>query len=330
MQYKTLILNAAQVASLLSLDAVIDAVEHAYKSFNSGKTIMPPITSIGIPEHNGEMDFKSGYSRDNDLISMKIAGGFYDNPQNYGLSSCVALICLLDAANGVPVCVMDGSLITGIRTGAAGAVAARALARKNSTRAAILGTGGQARMQIQALCRVLPISQVHIWGIEGCEAYQAEMSRLLPHVTFTVFQNPQEAVRGCDIVITATVSHAPLVDAAWVEPGMHITAVGCDTPGKQEWDPKVFQRVNKLVNDSIEECVRRGETQHPIQLGYMTKGDIYGEIGEILLGRKPGRTSDQEITMFDTTGLSILDLNTAAMVYRAALEKKMGSFVQII
>lgn len=330
MQYNTLIFNAAQVSSLLSMDAVIHAVADAYKSFNSGKTVMPPITSIEIPEHNGEMDFKSGYSRDHELISMKLAGGFYDNPQNCGLSSCIALICLLDATNGVPVCIMDGSLITGIRTGAAGAVAARALARKNSTRAAVLGTGGQARMQIQALCQVLPIQEVHVWGIEGCETYQAEMSKLLPQVAFTVYSTPKEAIRGCDVVITATVSHAPLVDAAWVEPGMHLTAVGCDTPGKQEWDPNVFLRVNKLVNDSIDECVRRGETQHPIQLGYLTKEDIYGEIGELLLGRKPGRTSDQEITMFDTTGLSILDLNTAAMVYRAALEQGIGSFVQII
>lgn len=330
MKYKTLILNSGEVASLLSLDAVIEAVENAYKSFSGGKTSMPPITSIDIPEHNGEMDFKSGYSREEDLISIKIAGGYWDNPKDYGLSSCVALICLFNGKNGVPICVMDGALITGIRTGAAGAVAARAMARKNSKKAAIIGTGGQARMQIRALLRVLPIEHVNIWGIEGSEKNRDEMSALLPNVSFQVFGGAEEAVRGCDVVITATASHEPLVRAEWVEPGMHLTAVGCDTPGKQEWDPAVFKRVSKIVNDSIEECVLRGETQHPIRLGYIKKEDIYAQIGEILLGQKPGRTREDEITLYDTTGLSILDLNTAAMVYRAALEKKIGTFVDIV
>ncbi len=330
MQKKTLILNNREVASLLSLDDTIAAVESAYKSFSSGNTNIPPITSIDIPEHNGEMDFKSGYSREEDLISMKIASGFWDNPKKFDLPSCVALVCLLDADNGVPLCIMDGALITGIRTGAAGAAAARVMARKDSRKAAIIGTGGQARMQIRALARVLPIESVNIWGIEGCNAYRQDMSALLPNITFTVFNSIQDAVHGCDIVITATPSREPLIMADWVEPGMHLTAVGCDAPGKQEWDPAVFLRVGKVVNDSIEECVRRGETQHPIRLGYLKKEDIYAEIGEILLGRKPGRTSDDEITLYDTTGLSILDLNTAAMVYRAAIEKKIGTFIDII
>lgn len=330
MQKKTLILNGREVASLLSLTSTIEAVADAYRSYNSGKAVMPPIVSMDIAQHNGEMDFKAGYSSEENIISMKIAGGYWDNPQNFGLPSCVALICLFDGSNGVPICVMDGSLITGFRTGAAGAVAASVLARKDSSTAAIIGTGGQARMQIRALCQTLPIREVHIWGIDGCEAYQEDMSALLPDVRFCIYETAEEAVRDCDVVVTATASHAPLVQADWIRPGTHITAVGCDTPGKQEWDPVIFKRASKIVNDSITECVRRGETQHPIGLGYIKAEDIYAEIGEILLGQKAGRTSDDEITIYDTTGLSILDIHTAAMVYHAALDKNVGTFIDII
>ncbi|MDO4573099.1 MAG: ornithine cyclodeaminase family protein [Clostridia bacterium] len=329
METRTLILNGAEVAGLLSLEDAIDAVSRAYMAYNAGKAVMPPIVSMDIPPHNGEMDFKAGYSSEEEIISMKIAGGYWDNPKNFGLSSCVALICLFDGRNGLPLCVMDGTLITGFRTGAAGAVAARALARPDSRTAAILGTGGQARMQIRALATQFPLREVRVWGIEGCELYAAEMRTLLPGIRFTVCGDAQEAVSGSDIVVTATPSHEALVQADWISPGTHINAVGCDTPGKQELDPAIFLRA-KVVNDCIKECVTRGETQHPIALGLLRPEDIHAEIGEILLGRKPGRASAEEITLYDTTGLSILDIHTAALVYRKACAQGVGVRIPIM
>lgn len=330
MQYKTLILNSKDVSSLLGMDATIEAVASAYKSFNAGNAVMPPITSIDLPEHNGEMDFKAGYSREENVISMKIASGYWDNPQNYGLSSCVALICLFDARNGVPLCVMDGSLITGVRTGAAGAVAARALARKNSEVVAVIGAGGQARMQVLALSRIFPLKQVRVWCRGDGSEYCRRMGEELPGVEFLAFETAQDAVCGADIVVTTTPSREALVMDEWIQPGMHITAVGSDSPGKQELDPAIFRRASKIVNDSITECVRRGDTQHPIALGYIRSEDIHAEIGEILLGRKPGRESDDEITIYDTTGLSVLDIHTAAMVYHAAVEQGLGTYIDIL
>lgn len=330
MQHETLILNSNIVSSLLSMDATIEAVAGAYKSFNAGKAVMPPITSIDLPEHNGEIDFKAGYSMEENVISMKIASGYWDNPKNYGLSSCVALICLFDARNGVPLCVMDGSLITGVRTGAAGAVAARALARSNSHTVAVIGSGGQARMQVLALSRVFELSDVRVFCRGDGADYCREMSEKFPRVTFRVCATAEAAVRGADIVVTTTPSREALVMAPWIEPGMHIIAVGSDTPGKQELDPAIFTKASKIVNDSKTECIRRGETQHPIRLGLITPDDIHAEIGEILLGKKDGRTSPDEITLFDTTGLSVLDIHTAVMVYRAALKQGLGSMTAII
>lgn len=325
---ETLLLNAKEVEQLITVEDIVEAVKAGYQAFNQGKVTQPPIVSIET-ENGGEVDFKTGYSRQEEIIGVKMAGGFWDNPKNYQLPSAIAMICLFSGENGIPVCIMDGTLITAYRTAAAGALGALCLARKASKRAAIIGTGAQARMQIRALARYFPLEEVCVYGIEGCERYAAELSALLPHIKFTVKKTAKEAVADADIIVTATASRQALVMDEWVKAGAHINAIGCDMEGKQELDPKLFRRA-KVVNDSKMECMRRGETQHAVKLGYLTEESIYGEIGELLLGEKEGRTDDRELTIFDATGISIQDINSALFVYRKALREHLGRQVELV
>ncbi len=324
----TLLLNMNEVQSLLSIEDTVEAVKAGYMAFNKGQLDMPPVVSIMVDEYNGEMDFKMGYSKPENIIGIKMAGGYWDNPKNFNLPSGLAMICLFDAANGVPVCILDGTLITGYRTAAAGTIGALCLARKESENVAVMGTGMQARLQVIALSKYFNIKNVRVWGIEGVEEYVEDMKKELPEVNFYA-TSAKEAVEQADIIITATASHEALVMDEWVKPGTHINAIGCDMEGKQELDAAIFKRA-RIVNDSRLECKKRGDTQHPFKAGYITDEDVHAEIGEILLGVKGGREKEDEITIFDATGLSVQDINTSLVVYRRAQEKGIGKNVEVL
>jgi ornithine cyclodeaminase/alanine dehydrogenase-like protein (mu-crystallin family) len=225
---------------------------------------------------------------------------------------------------------MDGSLLTGLRTGACGAVSVKALARKNARKITSIGTGNQARMQIRAIREVMKIEEIHAWDHhpETLARYKADIESEFD-IPVIMANSKQEAVAQADVLITTTRGKGSLVEAGWVKPGTHIVAIGSDAPGKQEFEPEVL-RGAKVVVDSIAQCVEKGETQHPIAKGIMTPKDIHAEIGEILLGRKPGRESDDEITIFDSTGMAIQDNTTAAKIYRNALDKQVGTFFEFI
>ena len=324
----TVLLNAKEVEGLISIEDIVDAVREGFRAYSQGKVAQPPIVSIET-DNGGEVDFKTGYSRQEEIIGFKMAGGFWDNPKKYDLASTIAMICLFDGKNGVPICVMDGTLITAYRTAAAGALGAICLARKNSRRAAVIGTGAQARMQIRALEKFFPLEEVSVYGRSRCEAYVEEMSALLPRIEFTAKQTVKEAVEDADIIVTATAGRQALVMDEWIKPGTHINAIGCDMEGKQELDPEIFRRA-KVVNDSREECVKRGETQHAFRKGYLEENEVYGEIGEIHLGEKKGRISDEEITIFDATGMSVQEINSALFLYRKALRQNVGRRIDVI
>ncbi len=326
---KTLILGRSEVAQILDHAVAAEAVRAAYLTFTSRRAELLPIQYLDVVEHNGEIDFKSSYDKDEDVVCTKIAVGFWDNPKLFGLSTGLATVILLDARNGAPLSIMDGTLITGFRTAAAGALAASALAREDSADVAVIGTGNQARMQLEAHARYFKLRQVRVWGIEGVDEFIAAMSKKLPGVRFLAAESTRGAVAQADIIITATPSQKPLVMAEWVRPGTHITAIGCDAPHKQELDPNLFAKA-LVINDSIEECVKRGETHHAVELGIIRREDIHGEIGEILSGKKPGRTSPEQITVFDTVGLSIYDVKTAMAIYRAAKERGLGYEIELV
>src|SRR5687768_1402263 len=328
---KTLLLKKEEVRKLISMKEVICTVEEAYKAFNSNQVIQPPYTGIELPSHRGEIDFKLGYYQGNEMISMKASsGGFKNNPEQYGVPNGMGTILLFDGRNGGLVCVMDGSLITGLRTGACGAVSVKALARKNAKKITSIGTGNQARMQIRAITEVMKIEEIHAWDShpETLARYKADIESEfgIPVVTAN---SKKEAVQNADILITTTRGKGALVEAEWIKPGTHIVAIGTDAPGKQELDPQIF-RGAKVVVDSIAQCIEKGETQHPLNQKIMAKGDIHAEIGEILLGQKPGRENDEEVTIFDSTGMAIQDNTTATKIYRNAIETKVGAFFEFL
>ena len=324
---QTLLLKKEEVSTLIRMEDVIAAVEEAYRAFNSGQVVQPDYMSIHLPPPRGEIDFKLCHYEVNDLISMKVSsGGFVNNPAEHGVPSGMGTILLFDARTGALSCVMDGSLITGLRTGACGAVSVKALARKDAKRIASIGTGNQARMQVRAIREVMRIEQIHAWDSspESLARYKADIESAYG-IPVVMAGSARAAVEQADILITTTRGTGSLVQAAWIKPGTHIVAIGTDQRGKQEFEPEIF-RTAKVVNDSIAQCTDKGETWHPLDKNIIAKQDIHAEIGEILLGKKPGRESDEEITMFDSTGMAIQDNTTAARIYRNALEQRVGTF----
>lgn len=322
---ETLLLSLSDVNEILSMKDVIEAVEEGYLAFQKGCVEQPDIVSMEMPEFNGETDIKSCYNGGNQIISVKVASLFSDNGKKNDLPTMIGSIILFDGTTGAPLCVMDGSLITGIRTGAAGAISSKLLARKDSKTVAVFGGGGQARMQIYGLCEVMDtIETVRVFS-----PYPAELSAYKKDVEaktgkkVIICETAAEAMEGVDIAISTTPSKQYLVDADLVKPGMHIVAVGADMEGKNEWDPRFFKGA-KVVNDNIAQCLARGETRNAVVQNVIAPSDIYAEIGEILSGAKPGRTSDTEITIFDTTGMAIQDNVTAMRVYEAARARNMG------
>lgn len=321
---KTLLLNRTSVMSLIQMKDVIASVEEGYRAFSNGEVIQPDIVSIEVPEANGEMDIKAGYSRRTGMISVKCASGFYENQKTSNLPNSLSTVLLFDGSTGFPLCIMDGSPITGYRTGAAGAVSAKLLARKNSKTIAVIGTGEQARMQIRALREVLNFEQILVWGrsADQTTAYHLEMEAEL-NCTVKPCMTAEEAVINADIIITCTPGKAPVVKREWVRPGTHIIAVGADMEGKQELDASLFDNA-KIVVDNRSQCITRGETRNPILQGVILPKDVHCEIGQILLGEKPGRENDLEITIFDTTGMAVQDNVTAVKIYQRALELELG------
>lgn len=328
---RTLLLTKEEVRGLISIREVIGTVEEAYKAFNSGEVVQPDYIGMHLSPPGAEIDFKLGYCRSNEMISMKASsGGFVDNPKAYGVPNGMGTILLFDARSGALVCVMDGSLITGLRTGAAGAVSVKALARKDARTITSIGTGNQARMQIRAIKEVMKIERIHAWdnNPETLSMYKADIERELG-IPVVMANSKQEAVEQADILVTTTRGKGSLVEAGWVKPGTHIVAIGSDQQGKQELDPEIF-RGAKIVNDSIEQCTEKGETWHPLNREIISKDDIHAEIGEILLGAKPGRENDDEVTIFDSTGMAIQDNTTATKIYRNAIERGIGTFFEFI
>ena len=323
---KTLLLKKEEISGLICMKEVIGTVEAAYKAFNSDQVIQPGYIGMHLPEPRGEIDFKLSYYQSNDVISMKASSGaFKDNPTAHGLPTNMGTILLFDGRTGGLMCVMDGSLITGLRTGACGAVSVKVLARKDAKKITSIGTGIQARMQIRAIKEVMNIEEIHAGDRDPATLarYKADIEAEFG-IPVVMASSKKEAVEQADILITTTRGTGAVVEAGWVKPGTHIVAIGADAPGKQEFDPEIFRHA-KIVNDSIAQCVEKGETQNPLHHKVITRDHIHAEIGEILLGKKPGRENDEEITIFDSTGMAIQDNTTAGRIYQNAIEKNVGT-----
>jgi len=330
-EMKTLILSEEDVKKVLSLEEVTDAVESAFRMKGLGHAQMPSKQYLFLNKYNGDLRTMPAYLEENDVVAVKVVNSHPEN-RKYGLPAVMATIILIDPRTGAPEAIMGGTWITALRTGAAGAIAAKYLANPNPKTIGIVGAGTQARTQLMGLQLVFKtIEEVRVWdrAEKAALKYAEEMKMKCNQAFIFSVKGIKRAVQGADIIVTATPSRKPLVSAEWVDEGTHINCIGADAPGKQELDPAILIKSKIVVDDWSQSC-HGGEINVPLAKGIIDKKDVWGDICEIVAGLKHGRTSPDEITVFTSTGLAIQDAATANVVYQKAVKEKIGEFVEIL
>lgn len=294
----------------------LSIVEDAFAALAEGGVVMPPILRLDVKEHNGEMDVKTAYVPGMDFFALKVSCGFFDNPE-LGLPSLGGLMNLLNAKTGqVEAVLLDNGYLTDIRTALAGAIAAKHLARENIETVGVIGTGVQARLQVEALRLVRRFDAVLVWGRDADKAkqYALEMEAKLG-ITVKPVATAEEAVRAADLVVTTTPAREPVVKADWLTPGAHVTAMGSDAEDKNELDPNVIARADRYVCDSRAQVTRLGELHHAVEQGIVRDDFPVTELGAIVAGQEPGRENDEQVTVCDLTGTGVQDTAIATYAY---------------
>jgi len=322
MENQILWLNRKEVESLLDMKSTIKVVEEAFRQHGLKKVQMPSKLYLFFKKHNGDLRTMPAYLEEQDIAGVKIVNVHPDNPKK-GLPTVMALVVLNSTETGAPIAVMDGTYLTDMRTGAGGGVAVKYLARRNSKTVGFVGTGNQARTQLLAINEVIDIEEVKAASTSEKHTlvFKEEMEKFIKcEIT------PKKSIKevcDCDILVTTTPSRKPIVMDEWISEGTHINAIGADAPGKEELDPKILKRA-KIVVDDLPQASHSGEVNVPLAKGLLAEKDIFGELGEVIVGKKKARTKDSDITVFDSTGLAIQDVATANLVYQKAVKENMG------
>ncbi|MEX3959476.1 cyclodeaminase [Trinickia sp. EG282A] len=308
------IVGEATLRELVPLDlAAIECVEAAFAALATEPVAMPPILRLDLPGRHGEVDVKTAWLPRLDSFAIKVSPGFFDNP-SLGLPSLNGLMLVLSAKTGLTEAVLlDNGYLTAVRTAAAGAVAARWLGRRDARRAAVVGAGEQARLQLRALALVRDIEEVAVWARDrrDAEKFAAEMGEVLG-VRCEVAADVHRALERADIAITATPSREPLVDVANLHPGLHVTAMGSDAEHKNEIAPAAIAAA-RYVCDRLQQTRVLGELHHAIEAGVVTRDAAFAELGQVIAGRAPGRTSAADVTICDLTGTGAQDTAIAVL-----------------
>jgi alanine dehydrogenase, Archaeoglobus fulgidus type len=321
---ETILLNQSQVKELTTMKEIIENVETAYKFHAERKVQMPPKEYIFYKKFRGDLRIMPCFVRGLNESGVKNVNVHPDNPRKHSLPTVMAMIELVDPKTGFPVSVMDGTWITDMRTGAAAGVATKYLARDNSEVLGLVGAGVQAATGLEAIMEVMDIKEVKV-SCRTCETRDLFAQRASEKYGIPVksVDTIKEAVQNADILLTTTPAREPVVKSKWISPGTHINAMGADAPGKQELDSHILQK-SKIIIDCWDQASHSGEINIPVQEGIVRQRDIHGKIGDVIVGSIPGRTSDEEITVFDSTGLAVQDIVTAWNVYEKALQKGVG------
>ncbi|KHE91761.1 MAG: hypothetical protein K8F52_07915 [Candidatus Scalindua rubra] len=319
----TLLITAKDVQSVLTYPLSLKTVEAAFKAFGKGKAYQPPKSYLTFKF--GDLRSMPAYINDRgmNVAGIKSVTVHPDNHKKYGLPTVMATILLTDPKNGINIAVLDGTHITNMRTGAAGGVATKYLSRKNSKVMALIGAGAQAYTQLHHIMLTRRLKEVRVYArpeksmIKFCR----EMSNVYPEVIFFPEPDCRKACCGADIVTTTTPVRKPIIRKSWIDPGTHINGIGADAAGKQELETALTKSC-KIVIDEWQQASHSGEVNVPISRGKLKKKDIHAELGEIVSGKKKGRTADDEITLFDSTGLAVQDISTAYVVYHTLMKKQ--------
>ena len=309
------IIREDSLRELVGEEEALSAAETAFRALAEGRVVQPPPLGMDLEEARGEVHVKGAFLKGEPVFVMKVASGFYLNRLR-GLPTGSGLVLVFDALTGHPLALLqDNGYLTELRTGAAGALAVRLLAPDQPLNVAVLGAGSQARYQLRAMARVRKIRGLCVWSPDPKEVatYQAEMS---PALGIPVYggRTPEEAVEGADLVVTVTPARKPILALAWLAEGATVVAVGSDGPEKQELDSEILGKAGKVVVDSREQCIRLGETHHAVSTGFLAPEEIHGELGEVLLGIRPGR-EDKELIVCDLTGVGAQDAAMAGAVW---------------
>jgi len=295
---------------------IIDSIQEGFVAYSDGSVVVPPVGEMLFENPPGEAHIKYGYIVGDDAYVIKIASGFYEN-STLGISPNAGLMLMFSQKTGrIETILLDEGCLTNVRTAAAGAVAARHLAPKTVQRIGIIGAGYQGRMQLEYLKPVVPCQDVMVWGLsqEELDAYTKEMTPKGYNIQTTL--NAADVANACNLIVTATPSKKALLTADLIKPGTHITAMGSDTPDKIELDPAILQKADVIVADSIEQSLSRGEIFQARQTGTLDEKRVV-ELGHVITGKSPGRTSDNQISVADLTGVAIQDIQICKLVSRA-------------
>jgi len=308
------IITLDQIKQILPSIDIIPQIEQGFRAYSEGKVIVPPIGEMILDR--GEVHIKYGFVRKDEFYVIKVASGFYDNPA-VGLPSSNGLMLLYKQATGeLAAILLDEGYLTNVRTAVAGAIVAKYMAPSKVNRIGIAGAGTQGRLQLSYLKNVVDCRQVLVWGRDPgkLHAFKSGMEKEGFHIETTL--DASEILKHCNLVVTTTPSSIPLLNRQDLRKGTHITAVGSDTPEKQEVDSGILRDADLIVADSIEQCMARGEIYKAIEAGDLQKENLI-ELGNVISGTAEGRTSDQQTTIADLTGVAVQDICIANAVYKA-------------
>jgi alanine dehydrogenase len=329
---KTLILSRTDMMGLVTPAEYVSCVEQAYRMHGLGRYYMDPKGHIVLDKYPGEWEAMPSYIEEPEAAACKWVSIRERNREKYDLPTVFSILIYTHPETGFPLAICDGSYHTVMRTGAAAAVSAKWMARKDSKRLAIVGAGHMAEGTLATCNEIFPWEDVRVWSRSQKTIDEFVATQQPKYQAFRIrgLLDLEEAVRGADVVVTVTPARQPLVKDEWIAPGTHIAALGADKGGDQELDPKIVQRARIFVDD-IRQCRTDGEINVPLARGLIKEEDIAGEIGEVIAGRKEGRRSPDEVTLFDSTGIALQDSATVPLEYERArasgvgVEKKMIS-----
>ncbi|MBI2853792.1 MAG: ornithine cyclodeaminase family protein [Chloroflexi bacterium] len=313
----TLLINRKAAVGLLDMSEIMDAVEQAFRDDAEGRSIMPAKTYVQLERG----DFRAMPAALPGAAGIKWVN-VHPNNRRYGLPTVMAVFIYSDPGNGYPLAIMDATDLTAYRTAASSACATKFLARRNARTLGLIGAGRQAQMHLISHALLLPLEKVKVYDVRpaAVDAFIAQFQQ------YNVVPASIEEAADSDIVCTLTPATKPVVLSQWIKPGTHINAVGADAPGKEELDPSILTKARVIV-DGLDQASHGGEINVPISRGLYSREQIWATLGQVITGKKPGRENDQQITIFDSTGLAIEDLAAARVVYRKA--ERLGTYPQI-
>jgi alanine dehydrogenase len=318
----TLLLKQSEIKELISMKEVVESVETAFKAYAERNVQMPAKEYLFFQE--GDLRIMPCYVRSSEEAGVKCVNVHPQNPLEHQLPTVMAVIELVNPETGFPMAVMDGTLVTDLRTGAAAGVATKYLSRPDSETIGIIGAGRQACTQLMALNEVMDIQKAKVF-CRTCSTRTNFAKTATETYGFPVeaVETAEEAVKNVDVVVTTTPSRKPLIKAEWISPGTHINAMGADAPSKQELETRLLLK-SKIIIDSWDQASHSGEINVPVSQNVLKRKDIHAKLGDVVIGKETGREGN-EITIFDSTGLAVQDVVTAGLIYRRAREQGIGT-----